>query len=234
MTGELEHGPRSRLPLAAPVRVPDQLPHHLPVLHDRVGSLAGDDRGRAARNGKPALPASLRFLAQGVLGLVWHGRGDGRRDGVPVRHQLGRAGAEGRLDPGAAARLRSFHRVHAGGDVLRRDAARARPRVAALLFLRVLHGLARDDVLVVLDSRQQHLDAGAGRAHDRRRQDHPCGLERDRAWVSDDGPLAAHAARCIPDNRHVRGVHRRLVCVAQYPSRRGARDAELGACLRRA
>ena len=27
------------------------------------------------------------------------------RHGVPVRHQLGRAGAEDRLDPGAAARL---------------------------------------------------------------------------------------------------------------------------------
>ena len=183
--------------------------------------------------GKPALPARLRLLAQGVRGLVRHGRGDGCRDGVPVRHQLGRAGAEGRLDPGAAARLRSFHRLHAGGDVLRRDAARARPRVAALLFLRLLHGLARDDVLVVLDSRQQQLDAGAARPHDRRRQDHPCGLEGDRARVSDDGPLAAHAARCIPDDRHVRGSHRRLVCVAQYPSRRGARDAALGAWLRR-
>ena len=29
----------------------------------------------------------------------------GDRDGVPVRHQLGRAGAEDRLDPGTAARL---------------------------------------------------------------------------------------------------------------------------------
>ena len=39
-----------------------------------------------------------------------------------------------RLDPGTAARLRSLHRLHAGGDVLRRDAARPRPRVAAFYF----------------------------------------------------------------------------------------------------
>ena len=225
---ELGHGPRSRLPLAPPVRVRHQLPHHLPVLHDRVGGVAGDDRGRAARHRQPALPARVRFLAQGVRGLVRHGRGDGHRDGVPVRHQLGRAGAEDRLDPGAAARLRSLHRVHAGGDVLRRHAARARPRVAALLLLRLLHGLARDDVLVVLDPRQQQLDAGAARPHDRRRQDHPGGLAGDRARAGDDGALAAHAARRIPDDRHVRGGHRRLVRAARHPSRRGARDAALG------
>ena len=33
--------------------------------------------------------------------------------------------AEDRLDPGAAARLRGVHRLHAGGDLLRRHAARA-------------------------------------------------------------------------------------------------------------
>ena len=32
-----------------------------------------------------------------------------------------------------------------------------------LLLLRLLHGVARDDVLLVLDSRQQLLDAGSGR-----------------------------------------------------------------------
>ena len=48
--------------------------------------------------------------------------------------------------------------------LLRRDAARARPGVAALLLLRLLHGVARHDVLVVLDPRQQQLDAGAASA----------------------------------------------------------------------
>ena len=54
------------------------------------------------------------------------------------------------------------------------------------------------------------------------------GLARDRARARDDGPLAAHAARCIPDHRHVRRGHRRLVRAARYSSRRGARNAELG------
>ena len=41
-----------------------------------------------------------------------------------------------------------------------------RDRVPPLvLFPRLLHGLARDDGLVVLDPRQQQLDAGAGRPH---------------------------------------------------------------------
>ena len=38
----------------------------------------------------------------------------GHRHGVPVRHQLERAGREDRLDPGASARLRGVHRVSAG------------------------------------------------------------------------------------------------------------------------
>ena len=41
-------------------------------------------------------------------------------------------------------------------------------------FLRLLHGVARNDALLVLDPRQQFLDAGAGRPRDRRRQDHSC------------------------------------------------------------
>ena len=59
------------------------------------------------------------------------------------------------VDPGAAARIRGLHRLHARGDVLRRHAARARPGVARLLLLRLLHGVARNDVLLVLDPRQQ-------------------------------------------------------------------------------
>ena len=55
-------------------------------------------------------------------------------------------------------------------------------------------------------------------AHDRRWPDRSRGLAGDRARARDDGALAAHAARCIPDDRHVRGGHRRLVCVAEYAS----------------
>ena len=69
--------------------------------------------------------------------------------------------------------VRNVYRLHVGSDVFRRHVARPRTRVAALLPLRLLHGLARDDVFIVLDSRQQQLDAGAARPHDHRRQDHP-------------------------------------------------------------
>ena len=71
------------------------------------------------------------------------------------------------------------------------------------------------------------------RPHDRRRQDHPRGLVDDHDRAGHDGALAAHAARRVPDDRHVRGGDRRLVCAAQHSSRRGARDAELGARARR-
>ena len=54
-----------------------------------------------------------------------------------------------------------------GVMLLGRD--RVSPR---LLLLRLLHGVARNDVLLVLDPRQQFLDAGPGRPRDRRRQDH--------------------------------------------------------------
>ena len=148
---EFAYGARSGFPIAAPVWLPDQLSYHLSGLHDRLGGVAGDDRGRAARHRQRALPARLRFLAQGVRGLVRHGCRNRHRDGVPVRHQLERAGAEDRLDPGAAPRLRNVYRLHVGSNVFRRHVARPRPRVAALLPLRLLHDLARDDVFIILE-----------------------------------------------------------------------------------
>ena len=56
-----------------------------------------------------------------------------------------------------------------------------RDRVAAVvLLLRLLHGLARHHVVVVLDPRQQQLDAGAARPRGRRRQDRAGRLVGDR------------------------------------------------------
>ena len=49
----------------------------------------------------------------------------------------------------------------------------------------------------------------------------------------DAGALAAHAARRLPDHRHVRRRHRRLVPAARHASRGGARDAALGSRARR-
>ena len=63
---------------------------------------------------------------------------------------------------------------------------------------------------------------------DRRRQDHSRGLARDRARAGDDGALAAHAAGRVPDNRHVRLRHRRLVHAARGPPPGGAGHAALG------
>ena len=117
--------------------------------------------------------------------------------------------------------IRGVHRVHARGELLRRHAARPRPGFAALLFLRLLHGVDRNDVLLVLDFRQQLLDAGPGRPRNRRRQDHPRGLARDRARASDDGALAAHAAGRLPDHRDVRrGVGRAGMRCAGFTARR--------------
>ena len=48
-----------------------------------------------------------------------------------------------------------------------------RDRISPRLFRRLLHGVDRHDVLVVLDSREQQLDAGASRPHDRRRPNRP-------------------------------------------------------------
>src|SRR5262249_37279477 len=112
--------------------------------------MAGDDRGCAACHRKRTLPAGVRLLAQSVRGVVRHGGGDRHRHGFPVRHQLERAGAEDRPDPGAAAGLRSVHRLHVGSDVLWRHVARARTRPALALLPRLLHGVARDDVLWIL------------------------------------------------------------------------------------
>jgi Cytochrome bd terminal oxidase subunit I len=54
--------------------------------------------------------------------------------------------------------------AHAGGDVLRRDAARPRSRAAMVLFPVVLHGFCRNYAVVILDPLQQQLDAGADRS----------------------------------------------------------------------
>ena len=155
----------------AAVRVRHQLPHHLPSLHHWARRMACNSRRRAVVDRQPALSADLRLLAQDICSVVRHGRGQRHRDGLPVRHQLERTGRAHRIDPGAVAGLRGLHGLHAGSNILRRRAPRSRPRAALVLLSLLLHGLARHHVLVVLDPRQQQLDAGAARPHDRRRQD---------------------------------------------------------------
>ena len=136
----------------------------------------------------------------------------------------------GACSPSAPARSRARFSAHVFTafllKLLRRHAAG--PRVSPGLFLRLLHGVARNDVLLVLDPRQQQLDAGAARPRDRRRQDHPGRLAGDRARAGAAGALAAHAARRLSHHRHVRDRDRRLVHAARRPPGRGARDAALG------
>ena len=59
---------------------------------------------------QPGVSAGVRFLAQGLRGLVRDGGRLGHRHGVPVRHQLERAGREDRLDPGPLLGYEAFTR----------------------------------------------------------------------------------------------------------------------------
>ncbi len=227
--GRAADGSGSRTVVADTVRIRHYVPHHLSVLHDWSGGLAGDHRRHAHGHRKTHLPAGFRFLAQGLRRLLRHGCGLRHRHGVPVRHQLERACRADRLDPGPLARLRGVYRVSPGSHVLRHRHVRAQPGAAVVLPRFVLHGRARHHRVVVLDPRQQQLDAGAGGPRDRRRQDNPHRLDGDHLGIRLPYPLAAHAARGIPDHGHVRLRHGRLVSAAQGPSRAKAASCCIGA-----
>ena len=223
------HGTRSGHPVAHPVRVRHQLPHHLPGLHDRAGGVAGDDRRHAAFHRQPALPAHLRLLAQGLRGVVRHGRGDGDRHGLPVRHQLGRAGRADR----ARSRGRSSDTRPSPPSCSRRPSSASccsgatgcRPAFYFFACCMVSLGTMFSSFWILANN---SLDAGPGRPRDRRRQDHSRGLARDRARAGDDGALAAHAAGRVPDHRNVHRGRRRVVHAARGPPSGGAGHAALG------
>ena len=65
-----------------------------PVVHDRAGGLAHRPRGAASRDRAPGLSRGLRVLAQDLRRRVRAGRRLRHRDGVRVRHELERAGAD--------------------------------------------------------------------------------------------------------------------------------------------
>ena len=73
---------------------------------------------------------------------------------------------------------------------------------------------ARNYVFLILDSREQQLDAGAAWARHNRREDRTGQLVDDHDWADHAGALAAHAARRIPHHRHEHHRHRRLVSAA--------------------
>ena len=59
----------------------------------------------------------------------------------------------------------------------------AQPGATLALPPGLLHGHARHHGVVLLDPRQQQLDAGAGRARDRRRRDHPADWREIVLWA---------------------------------------------------
>ena len=69
--------------------------------------------------GRPIYRRLFDFWRDGVRGCIRHGRRLGHRHGLPVRHQLERAVAPHRRHPGSVARLREFHRLRVGGELLR-------------------------------------------------------------------------------------------------------------------
>ena len=76
------------------------------------------------RDRATGVPPGLRVLAQDLRRRVRARRRLRHRDGVPVRHQLERAGTHVRADPGAAAFLRDLHRLRPRSQLLRRSAVR--------------------------------------------------------------------------------------------------------------
>ena len=84
------------------------VPHHLPVVHDRAGGVAHRARGAASVDRAAGLPSGLRILAQDLRCRVRARRRLRDRHGVPVRHELERAGADDRADPGPALSYETF------------------------------------------------------------------------------------------------------------------------------
>ena len=104
------HGPHGAPPVAAAIRVHRLVPHHLPILHDRVGGVAHRARGAASVDRASALPAGLRVLAQDLRCRLRARRRLRDCHGIPIRHQLERVGGDVRTHPGPASRLRDLHR----------------------------------------------------------------------------------------------------------------------------
>lgn len=91
--------------LEASVRLYGLVPHHLPVLHDRLGRMAHGARGTAPQERATGIPGGVRVLAQDLRrGVRTRGRFRDR-DGVPVRHELERPCANVGAHPGTASLL---------------------------------------------------------------------------------------------------------------------------------
>ena len=167
------HALRSRLPVAHAICVRHQFPHHLSGLHDRAGGMARDDRRRS-----PLSPASevYRRVFDFWLKIFALSFGMGVVTGIVMAFQFGtnwgvlaeKTGSiQGPLLGYEAFTAFMLEATFFGVMLLGRN--RVSPRFYFFACCMVSLG---NDVLLVLDPRQQQLDAGAARPFDRRRQDH--------------------------------------------------------------
>ena len=130
--------------VAGAVRAEHRLPHPVPDDHHRPRLAPGlfPHPLSSARATRPWL-RDLQAVGEGLRAHLRDGRGDGRDDELPVRHQLAGLHEHGRQHRRAAARLRGAHRVLPRGDLPRRDAlrhgarARAGVHVASALIVAV-------------------------------------------------------------------------------------------------
>ena len=182
----------TRLALAHPVRVRDQLSHHISRIYDRARRLARDPRGRASRDRQPVYRRLFDFWLK-VFAVSF---GMGVVSGIVMAFQFGTnwgvlsRGPDRSRDPCSVTRASPRSCSKRPFSASSCSAESACPRDLPLLLL---HDRLGHDVLGVLDHGQQQLDAGSGGLRDGRRT-----LPADwwtilTSWSS--GALVAHAAR---------------------------------------
>ena len=109
------------------------------------------------------------FLDKDLRRLLRHGRGHRHHHAVPVRHQLEPLHRRHRRRDLAAFVLRRADGLLSGGVVSRRAFVRTPPGAAWAHFFAAVDGRVRHAVVVVLDSRDQFMDADAAGLQNRRR-----------------------------------------------------------------
>ena len=109
------------------------LSHHLSVVHDRPCGMADGPRGITPHNRASGVSPCLRILAEDIRCRFRSRCRLRHRDGVPAGHQLERAIADVRANPGAAPRLRDVHRLLPRGQLLRDSSLRPLARAALVI-----------------------------------------------------------------------------------------------------
>ena len=215
-------------PVAHPVRVRHQLPHHLPGLHHGLAAWLATIEGMRLFTGNPLYRRVFDFWLK-VFAVSF---GMGVVTGIVMAFQFGtnwgvlaeRTGSiQGPLLGYEAFTAFMLEATFFGVMLLGRD--RVSPGFYFFACCMVSLGTMLSSFWILANNSWMQVPVGHD---DRRRQDHSRGLARDRAGAGDDGALAAHAACRIPDHRDVHRGRRRLVHAAGRASSRGAGHAALG------